>query len=301
MFSLMLLFGSVSAVANPFEAAPAQNRSMVQSVEPTMLQKFGGRLMLLQRDINRLITRQMVEIKTGRSKLALAVGFMIAFLYGVAHAAGPGHGKAVVASYFLSRDAGILKGLWMGGQIALCHVAAAIVIVLALQFIIEGVLSKPVDELGSLKILSYGAITAIGLWMFATTLRRWFAPSVAAGQEGKGAHRCSCNAEAGLRSSGALSFAVGLIPCSGAVLILVYSLANGIIASGILMTFGIGLGMTVTLAAVGMGSIYARRRVVAFAASGSTRRGEVLQSVLGLIGALLIAGLGGILLAGSLG
>ncbi|WP_162913014.1 hypothetical protein [Rhodospirillaceae bacterium SYSU D60014] len=275
----------------------------MRSAEPTMFQKLGGRLMLLQRDINRLITRQMVEIKAGRSSLALVLGFAIAFLYGAAHAAGPGHGKAVVVSYFLSRDAGILKGLWMAGLIALCHVAAAIVIVLAAQFVLEGILSKPVNEMRALKIVSYGAITAIGFWMFATTARRWFVPSAdgstTTGRSEEGTHHCGCGVAADHRYGGVLSFAVGLIPCSGAVLILVYSLANGIVASGILMTFGIGLGMTATLAAVGVASIYTRRRAVALAANGNARRGEMLQTVFGAVGALLITGLGGILLAGS--
>lgn len=55
----------------------------------------------------------MRAIKQGESALPLLVGLLLAFGYGVVHALGPGHGKLVVATYFLSHDAQIGRGLVM--------------------------------------------------------------------------------------------------------------------------------------------------------------------------------------------
>ena len=49
-----------------------------------------------------------------------------AFLYGVLHTLGPGHGKVVVVSYFVSRDARLWRGVLMGVQIAVTHVLSAV-------------------------------------------------------------------------------------------------------------------------------------------------------------------------------
>ena len=51
-------------------------------------------------------------------------------------------------------------------------------------------------------------------------------------------------------------------PCSGAVIILVFSLANGILLSGLIMTGFIALGMAITLAAIAMTTAFARGRIV---------------------------------------
>ena len=87
------------------------------------------------------------------------IGLAIAFAYGVFHAVGPGHGKAVLLSYFLSQDAKISRGVWMGAQIAFFHVVSAIVIVIIVHLILQQAFGGPVDEMDFLKIASYGAIT----------------------------------------------------------------------------------------------------------------------------------------------
>ena len=54
---------------------------------------------------------------------------LLGFVYGVVHAIGPGHGKAVVTSYFLSQDKKWRDGVIMGFEIGLSHVTSAIIFV----------------------------------------------------------------------------------------------------------------------------------------------------------------------------
>jgi ABC-type nickel/cobalt efflux system permease component RcnA len=96
-----------------------------------------------------------------------------------------------------------------------------------------------------------------------------------------------------------LSFAVGLIPCSGAVLILVYALANGLLVAGILMTLCIAVGMAITLSAIGIAAVYARARAVGAPQAAEARRPRV-RMALDLLGPLVITLFGTILLAATL-
>jgi hypothetical protein len=110
-----------AAKTNPFTGAPSQT----EPGEPAEVERAGepvavvGRaLVTFQREANRTIAHQMRAIRDGETALPLLIGIMLAFAYGVVHALGPGHGKVVVVSYFLSRDAQIMRGFMMGLQIA---------------------------------------------------------------------------------------------------------------------------------------------------------------------------------------
>ncbi|MFX8381727.1 hypothetical protein ABTL77_20215, partial [Acinetobacter baumannii] len=67
--------------------------------------------------------------QTGGSGTALALILGLSFLYGVVHAAGPGHGKTVVASYLVSRRETVMRGLMIGSAISLIQAVVAIVLV----------------------------------------------------------------------------------------------------------------------------------------------------------------------------
>ena len=52
--------------------------------------------------------------------------------------------------------------------------------------------------------------------------------------------------------------AVGLRPCSGAILVLVFALAQGLFWAGVAATFVMGLGTAITVAAIAMLAVGAR-------------------------------------------
>lgn len=299
---LAALWLAPALAADPFgRAAPPEDGASEQApTEPGLLQQAGRWFVQLQAQVNRAITQQMVEIKNGHGRMAVLIGMLIAFGYGVAHTLGPGHGKAVVVSYFLSRDAGMRRGLLMGGQIALYHVLSAIIIVTVVHFILEAAFATPVDQLQFLKLLSYGGIAAGGLYMTAMALRgrgHAHGDGHAHAHDHEGGH---CSHAPARGDATFLSMAVGAIPCSGAVLILVYALTNGILLSGVLLTACIALGMAITLAAFGVASIYGRRRALAIGVRSGRRWAPALARSLAIVGPLAITGLGVIMFAGAL-
>jgi nickel/cobalt exporter len=83
--------------------------------------------------------------------------------YGVFHAAGPGHGKAVIASYMLASERSLKRGALLALLAALLQVMAAIVLVGAAGYVLRATASEMNRAAGWLELLSYASVAAIGL------------------------------------------------------------------------------------------------------------------------------------------
>src|SRR5690242_14027334 len=173
LVALLAILTLASPAGAQLTGAPATGETAESdAAPPSLFGRIAGGFMTLQSEVNRTINQRLVAIKREHSLTALLLGLAIAFAYGVFHAVGPGHGKAVLLSYFLSQDARISRGVWMGAQIAFFHVVSAIVIVVIVHLILQQAFGGPVDEMDFLKIASYGAITLIGAAMLRGAFRR---------------------------------------------------------------------------------------------------------------------------------
>ena len=279
------------AVAEP--APPAQAWGPVAAV--------GRALLTFQREANRLIAQHMRAIRDGETSLPLLIGMALAFAYGVVHALGPGHGKLVVVSYFLAREARIGRGLLMGLQIAVFHVISALAVVALADLVLRQAFGGPPGEVAGLRLASYGLIAAIGLVMLAQAVRRArlrragieVAACCGHGHEPAAPHPHRHGAAAPDKAQqGALSLGVGLVPCTGAVLILLYAMANDILYAGMLLVGAIAAGMAITMGALGLLSVVARRTVAARVAAGGSgeRRFAAAMDYAGALAITLIGG-----------
>jgi ABC-type nickel/cobalt efflux system permease component RcnA len=259
----------------------------------------GRALLTFQREANRLIATHMRAIRDGETSLPLLMGAGLAFLYGVVHALGPGHGKLVVVSYFLSREAQIGRGLLMGLQIAVFHVISALIVVVLADFVLRQAFGGQPAEVAGVRLASYGLIALIGLAMTAQALRRSYlrrhgvevSDACCGHEHTRIAH--DPHAGQGRRiEQGALSLGVGLVPCTGAVLILLYAMANGILFAGMMLVAAIAAGMAITIGALGIASVVARRTVARRIEAGGNGQGRFAVAM-DYAGALAIALLGG--------
>ena len=276
--ALLLAWIAVSPIPVAAQPAPSGN----------VLAPVGRALLDFQREANRTISQQMRAIRDGRTTAPLLLGLLLAFAYGVIHAAGPGHGKLVVMTYFLSRDARIGRGLLMGAQIAVMHVLSAIVVVVFADFLLRKGFGGAPSEVPAVRVASYGLILAIGLAMLWRAARRAMQP--AHGHHHHHDHACGCGARHD--EGGLLSFGVGLVPCTGSVLILLYAMANGILPAGLMLVATIALGMALTMGGLGLLSVLARRFVADRLSGGSGR----LAAAVDIAGSVAIVLLGGTLL-----
>ena len=92
--------------------------------------------------------------------------------------------------------------------------------------------------------------------------------------------------------------AVGLRPCSGAILVLVFALAQGLFWAGVAATFMIGLGTALTVAVIATLAIGARSLAARFAGGSGDNRGALLVRGVELAAALVVLVFGVALLAG---
>ena len=90
----------------------------------------------------------------------------IAFTYGVIHAAGPGHGKALVGFYFLRQGGSIKKAFKMGYLIAVVHAASALLLTFVVYYLIETLFTKTFHNVAHISmIISAALIILVGFYL----------------------------------------------------------------------------------------------------------------------------------------
>jgi ABC-type nickel/cobalt efflux system permease component RcnA len=160
---------------------------------------------------------------------------------------------------------------------------------------------------GTLESASYALVAAVGLWLLASLLRR--RPQAAHGHGHDHDHSCGHLPDPALLErpvgggllgkAGGLVLAVGIRPCSGAVLVLLFALAHGVFLAGVAATFAMALGTAVTVSALAVLTLYSKR--LALAAVGARQHWvEAAYRGLGLLGAGLLFLLGAALFWTSL-
>jgi nickel/cobalt exporter len=222
----------------------------------------------------------------------------VSFLYGIFHAAGPGHGKAVISSYMIANDETWRRGVILSFASAILQACTAIAIVGIAAVLLGATAHVMGNAVRVIEIISYALIIMIGLrllWVkgrsFLTLLRgerhghhhhahahdhghahhghdhghahdndhdhdhgeeahAWGHAHAPEPQELKGPHW--------LRRGLAAIIAVGLRPCSGAIIVLVFALAQGLFWIGVASTFVMGLGTAITVAIVATIAVGAR-------------------------------------------
>ena len=267
------------AATNPFTGTALERPGVSEAPRTGVLLGIGRSLLLLQRTLNRAIGRHLRAIRDGDSPGALVAGLAFAFLYGVLHTLGPGHGKVVVASYFVSREARLGRGLLMGVQIACTHVLSAVLLLWVTDLSVQMVLGDSAGAVRGVQLLSYGATTLVGAFLLLRAIRR---------SKGDAAERQeeACAHGHDGATLGLVSLCVGLLPCTGASLIMLFALANHMVVIGTALVGAIAAGMAVTMAALGGLAILTRGAIVARSHAGHTHR--AVARTLEVAGALTI-------------
>jgi nickel/cobalt exporter len=226
----------------------------------------------------------------------------ISFAYGIFHAAGPGHGKAVISSYLVANQETARRGIALSFASALMQSLVAIVIVGICAWLLNATAKTMCGAEKLIEIASYALIAAFGarlVWIkgggFIGALQAQRQPaSFATAAHGHGHDHHDDHAHPGhvhdeycghshgpdpselagpggwRRGLGAI-LAVGIRPCSGAILVLVFALAQGLFWAGIAATFVMGLGTAITVATIAVIAVSAKdlARRLSGAAEGS--------------------------------
>ncbi|MXY41388.1 MAG: hypothetical protein F4Y62_16500 [Rhodospirillaceae bacterium] len=244
----------------------------------------------------------MREIGRGGSLPSFLLALAFAFAYGAIHAFGPGHGKLVIVSYFLGREVRVVRGVAMAAQIAVVHVIAAVVIVWLADLVLRAGFGVGLSELPGVRAASFLIIFAIGLYMLwhaVRGLRRRADGGTAADSHGHrhghehGHGHGHAHPHGGVFEGGLVALAAGMVPCPGAVLVMLYAVANDMVYPGILLVAAMSLGIGTSICALGVGAILARQTAMRLMdRSGGAGRADRFRHTMNLAGALLVSLIG---------
>ncbi len=206
----------------------------------------------------------LVEIEKGEDKFALFLLLMASFVYGVIHALGPGHGKALAFSYFSAQKSSYLQAFTISLATAFIHILGALILVLISVFILQSVLNRFMeDSISYITAFCAVVIMLLALFILYRKLNK------------KSCAYCSCSVElktttfttinrnmnfvktatnkpivdTKTRKKQDLIFVLtaGIIPCPGTVLLFVYAFLLETYFSVILASISISLGMALVI------------------------------------------------------
>ena len=256
--------------------------------------------------VNTLFTSGMAEIGREGSAQAVLLAVLLPFGYGALHTLGPGHGKAVVVSYFVGTGGSLRRGLTMGGRIAVFHVASAIVVVFLFDLAVRQATGVAPSDYRMIRLFSYALIVAIGavmLWQAIRAMRQATPDAVSHEHHRHHADHAhgacaACHAHEARGGGGWIAAAVGVVPCTGALIVMLFGLANGLIWPAILMVVAISAGMAVAMAGIGVFTLWGRGWAERPLAT-DPRRQQRFANGTRLAGASFVFGLGLLLLGAT--
>ena len=231
----------------------------------------------------------------------------LSFVYGVLHAAGPGHGKVVISTYLLSHECQLRRGVALSFAAALTQGLTAVVVVFSVFWLMELSMGQTRGVVNHVEVLSFAMIAVVGFYITCMHTLRLLRKTTSHGRSidsrADGSQRCdhhhgpSANdleKELTLRGFIGIIFSIGIRPCSGAVIVLLLAFSLGHVVAGLFAVLAMSLGTAVAIALLATFSVYLRRaaqRIVQSKHDVGYLSG-IISAILGIFGGGLIFILG---------
>jgi ABC-type nickel/cobalt efflux system permease component RcnA len=195
----------------------------------------------------------------------VAYFWLLAFslLYGVIHALGPGHGKSLVAAYFLGNNRSVVKAFGIASLIGVVHTFSAFLLTFVIYFVLNTYLAAYFSDLESVTIrISALIIIVIALYLFYKKLpkKEKKKPLWSTAQPDRHQSSCGCSACQSTSSDLGIILSAGIVPCPGTITIFVFSLSLGAYLVGFLSAVFMSIGMSIVIFAAALLSIKVRQK-----------------------------------------
>jgi ABC-type nickel/cobalt efflux system permease component RcnA len=336
--------------------AHAQSSLGIGTAEPSIapsgfLASFFQWVNVYQQSFYRSMTAALKGMRADGTQLWLLIG--LSFAYGIFHAAGPGHGKVVIASYIMANKVALRRGIVLSVISSLLQGLSAVVMIGMVFLFLRGTSISMTKATWFLELASYFLVALYGAWLLARKLRpllpalmprpalatsgapihnlfdaqpaceqpsvlkrsatspmkaSGFSASEATSARMEVCYDCGLSHAVDpsrlqqdhldLRSAWAAIIAVGLRPCSGALIVLTFSLLNGLWFGGIVSVFAMALGTAITVSVLATLSVMAKN--VALTLSGEGSFGATVHTTIEIVGAAALLLIGLVLIGASL-
>ena len=230
-------------------------------------------------------------LRSEELSLGLIAGALaLALFLGAAHGLEPGHGKTIVAAYLVGSRGTVGNALFLGGVVTLTHTMSVILLGLVALFASQYVLPEQIfPYLGTASGL---LIIGLGTWLLVNHLRRQgYGHSHSHGEHHQGhtheeehhhdhsheehnhghhdhGHSHEIPNKVTLGSLLTLGISGGIVPCPGALVILLLAVALHRIAFGLVLLVAFSVGLAAVLIAIGVLIVKARPLVERFSGDG---------------------------------
>ncbi|TAU50084.1 nickel/cobalt transporter [Rhizobium ruizarguesonis] len=349
----LILSAATFTLVTAASLAHAQSPLGIGTAEPSF-QPTGGPLAPLLLYVNyeqqafyRALTGALKAMRQDPWQLASLIG--LSFAYGVFHAAGPGHGKAVISSYMIANEIELKRGVVISFISAFVQGVVAVALVGGAWLVLRGTGITLTAATHAMEIASFVMVILFGGWLLFRKLRSMVgnmprrrlmatpagpvsmmldwkdtaaerqayafngkAQAVEAGHTFVPGMVCETCGNAhvpdpallggdrfSVREAWSAIVAVGLRPCSGALLVMTFSLLNGLYLGGVLSVAAMSLGTAITVSLLATLAVTAKSAAVRLSGRGSTASIWVGNAI-EILGAVLVMLMGALLLGASL-
>ncbi|WP_422007355.1 nickel/cobalt transporter [Pyruvatibacter mobilis] len=294
MLALVLL-SSVLPAMTPALAQLGTDRNTTPQVteitapEPSFLTQTILCIQAEQQRLHRALAGAIRTLKAEGSVTAAWALISLSFLYGVFHAAGPGHGKAVLSTYLVTQPTALKKSLALAAASSFMQGVTAIVVVLGVLTVLGVALRSSGMIVQWLEAASFALVACVGAWLIWRSLRVLFPQLAPAGgghhhhhhdhghghahdhdhdhahhDHDCGTHGCGhthmptpqqASAAGSLREMAGVVFSIGVRPCSGAILVLVFAQVAGMTLAGIAAVLAMSAGTALAVALIALAAV----------------------------------------------
>ncbi|MEC9346421.1 MAG: nickel/cobalt transporter [Pseudomonadota bacterium] len=319
LLALACLFTVPAAEAqaqNPFQR-PAPSAAPAGAVaEPGPWDRLMGEVRRIQADLYRQLARAVHALKTDYSLPAAWGLVLVSLAYGVFHAIGPGHGKAVISAWLLANARAIRQGIVLAVLSSLAQAVTAIVLVYGGAWLFGLAGQQLLDSAWSLEQASFALIAVLGAWMLWRVWRGGGGHDHGHHHDHDGHHHDGHDHHHGhahmpgpeglgrapltLRRALPVIAAVGIRPCGGALIVLVFALANGLWLAGAGAVLAMSLGTAATVSVLAVLTLVSRQAALRLASRQSHWPAR-LETGLRIAGGAALLLFGVVFLAASIG
>jgi len=238
------------------------------------------------------------------SSLGIGVLLLVSFLHGAMHSLAPGHGKTMVAAYLIGEKGKPRHAIVLGLIVTLAHTSSAVGIALLLRAI-PNLSQENVQT--TLEIIGGITIILVGFWLLMARLRGAVGGdhSHAHGHSHGGMSHSHSHGDGSNHSHGLtprefaragwarlilLGLAGGIVPCWGAILWVLYSIAANQFGLALWTVLSFSVGLASVLIVIGLSLVWGKKALQKRVKSSSKM--ERIATTIGLVGAMFVIGVG---------
>ena len=253
MKKTVLIFIFLAFATSSFANNPFTSKEPIKTNKAPTITTF-KKITVWQYKLNQKLSFLMKELKEKKNKKIhfFIIFILFSFLYGFVHSLMPGHGKFVVSSYMASGKKNIKDATLFVLTISFIHISFSVLIILFLNIILKTAIMMPLDNIRNIaQIVSYFLIMLIGLYLFVKNIIKYFKKD----EEKKKI----ANKNIPLFYT---ALSIGLIPCTGVVLVMLFAISIDYIRLGLLSAFFQGAGMALSLFFFSIVAIFGKKLIV---------------------------------------